>query len=55
MDDIRVSIKDVNRNIIELEHLAADEAHKMLRVWFAPDGNDEKQASEMRKAIAEWA
>ena len=55
MDDVNIFIKDVDGNIVELAQLAADEAQKMLGVWLAPDGNNEKQVSEIRKTTVQWA
>ena len=55
MDDVDIAIKDVNGNTVELKQLAANEAQKMLGVWLAPDGNNDKQVVEMRKTTVKWA
>jgi len=55
MDDVTISIKDTDGELKELTQLAADEAQKMLGVWLAPDGNNEKQVEEMRATTVAWA
>ena len=51
---MHVSIKDATGIATELVQLASWEAQKMLRVWLVPDGNNKRQAEEMRKTALEW-
>ena len=55
MDDVTVSIKDLEGNVETLKQLAVDEAQKILGVWLAPDGNNNKQIEEMMSVIEKWA
>ena len=55
MDDVYISVKDMNGELQQLKQLASDEAKKMLGVWLAPDVNNKKQIMEMREVTVKWA
>ena len=55
MDDEEIKIKDNNGTITKLTQLASFEAQKMLGVWLAPDGNNDKQIEEMKASNVIWA
>ena len=42
MDDVDITIQDVEENMEILKQLATYEAQKMVGVWLAPDGNNRK-------------
>ena len=55
MDDVGLYIKDVagvNRKLVQLD---SREAHNIIGVWLATDGNNTHQVQEMRKQSEEWA
>ena len=43
MDDVYISVKDVNGDLQQLKQLASSEAQEMLGVWLAPDGNNKNR------------
>ena len=43
MDDVTVSIKDLEGNVRIQKQLAVDNAQKMLGVWLALDGNNKNR------------
>ena len=55
MDDEKIYIKDKDGNPTELIQLVSYESQKMLGVWLAPDGNNDKQIEEMRASNVMWA
>ena len=55
MDDEEIKIKDNNGTITKLTQLASFEAQKMLGVWLAPDGNNDKQIDEIKASNVIWA
>ena len=46
-------MKDVEGTVVELIKLVAEESQKMLGVWLAPDGNNDKQVVEIRQSSIE--
>ena len=54
-EDVSISLKNSEGEVVSLKQLAADEAQKMLGVWLAPDGNNRKQVEEMRASTVKWA
>ena len=54
-EDVSISLKNSEGEVVALKQLAADEAQNILGVWLAPDGNNRKQVEEMRAATVRWA
>ena len=55
MEDVTISIKDIDGELKELKQFAADEAQKMLGIWLALDRTNDKQVEEMRVTTVSWA
>ena len=54
-DYVKVSTKEKDGKLTELVQVAFNEAQKMIGMWLAPDGINNRQIEEMKESNIEWA
>ena len=54
-DVMQMNVTDTSGNVQQIERLNPSVAKKTLGVWLAPDGNNRKAVSELRRISEEWA